>query len=552
MKRKIYPELRNRKGARPPRTVPSRNEAVEFLGSAAAPAAVRRALAPNPGAPGRTKRWVDATRYEWVARARPTAPGAGALPNGPARGAVTPPSPFFRRRKHCGANGRRGRRPHLAATGRRSYALAGFGFWILLLLLALGSTAAFPVKGQATNAAPGTNVLTLDAAIQLALADNPDLRVLAADMAAARGEVTTVTTWQNPDVSVAPGVKYFRRPPDTQFHGNFGLEQTFEWPGKRALRRAVAEKNVAVRQLALAGFRSQLAIQVRRAYFTLLATREVVTLREQRLALAKSFVEAAKKKVEGGFAPEFEATKAEVEVVTAQKSLREAEAQRDAARVALNTLLGRNPVEPLAVAGTLDDGAAMPDQSALLGQALARNPAIQVQEAEAERTGLSLQAVRKSRLPDFKAGPQLEYTRDEQIAGFGVSLPLPLWDRKKGEIATATAVQERALAELEKLRREILRDVTTAAQNFTAARESLAFYTSALRDKLKAALEAAAQSYSEGRTPLLLYLESQRTYFNTQADYYDTLQKLFEAQAQLESAAGASLEQLAQSRTETK
>ncbi len=416
----------------------------------------------------------------------------------------------------------------------------------LLLTVALGSAVAFPAKGQDTNA------LTLDAAIRLALADNPEICVLAADIASARGEVTTARTWQNPEVSVSPGFKTVREPSATEFHGDFGLEQTFEWPGKRALRRAVAEKNVAVRQLALAGFGSQLAIQVRRAFYTLLATREVVALREQRLALARSFVDAAKKKVEGGFAPEFEATKAEVEVVVARKSLREAQAQQDAARVTLNALMGRKPTEPLTVAGALDDTIKLPDQSTLLEQALARNPAVKIQETEAERTGLSLQSVRKSRLPDFKVGPSLEYTRDEQVVGFGVSLPLPFWDKKKGEIATATAEQKKALAELDKLRREILRDVTTASQNLTAARESLAFHTPALHDKLKAALDAAAQSYSEGRTPLLLYLESQRTYFDTQADYFETLQKQFETQAELESAIGVPLDQLSQPPTETK
>jgi cobalt-zinc-cadmium efflux system outer membrane protein len=422
----------------------------------------------------------------------------------------------------------------------------------LILAVALGSAVAFPVKGQDTNAESGASVVTLDAAIRLALTNNPDFRVLSADIAAARGEVTTARTWQNPDVSVAPGFKTFRDTSDTQFHGDFGVEQTFEWPGKRALRRAVAEKNVAVRQLALAGFRSQLAIQVRRAYYTLIASREVVALREQRLALAKSFVDAAKKKVEGGYAPEFEATKAEVEVVSAQKSLREAQAQQDAARVALNSLMGRQPAEPLLATGALGKEAALPNQTTLLEQSLARNPGLKVQEAEAERTGLSLQSIRKSRLPDFKAGPNLEYTRDEQIVGFGFSLPLPLWDKKKGEIATATAEQEKALAELEKLRREILRDVATASQNFTAAKDSLTFYTPALRDKLKVALDAAAQSYSEGRTPLLLYLESQRTYFDTQADYFETLQKLFETQAELESAIGVPLDQLSQPQTEVK
>ena len=101
----------------------------------------------------------------------------------------------------------------------------------LLLWVALVSAVALPAKGEDSNA------LTLDAAIRWAQADNPEIRVLAADIAAARGEVTTAKTWPNPEISVAPGFKTVRDPSDTQFHGDFGLEQTFEWPNKRALRR---------------------------------------------------------------------------------------------------------------------------------------------------------------------------------------------------------------------------------------------------------------------------------------------------------------------------
>ena len=421
----------------------------------------------------------------------------------------------------------------------------------LVLMVALVGARALPASSQET-AAPGTNGFTLEAAISLAIANNPEISVLAAEIAGARGEATTARTWQNPEISVAPGFKSVRDPSDTLFHGDFGLEQTFEWPGKRALRKAVAEKNVVVRQLALDGFRAQLAIQVRRACSTLLASREVVALREQQLALAKSFVDAARQRAEAGFAPEFEVTKAEVEVVTAQKSAREARAQQDTASVALNALMGRQPTAPLAVTGPLVSDAALPSPTALLEIALAQNPAVKVQEAEAERTGLSLQSIRKSRLPDFKVGPSVEYTPEEQIVGLGVSLPLPFWNKKQGEIATATAAQDKALAELNKLRSDILRDVTAAAQNLAAARESLAFYSPAFRAKLKAALDAAAQGYSEGKLPFLIYLESQRTYFDTQTDYFDTLQKTYEARAELESAVGIPLDQLTQPQTETK
>jgi hypothetical protein len=49
--------------------------------------------------------------------------------------------------------------------------------------------------------------------------------------------------------------------------------------------------------------------------------------------------------------------------------------------------MGRRPTEPVPVTGTLGDGLSLPNQSTLLEQALAQNPAVKVQEAEAERNG---------------------------------------------------------------------------------------------------------------------------------------------------------------------
>jgi cobalt-zinc-cadmium efflux system outer membrane protein len=169
---------------------------------------------------------------------------------------------------------------------------------------------------------------------------------------------------------------------------------------------------------------------------------------------------------------------------------------------------------------------------------------LKIQAAEVERTGLSLALTKKSRLPDFTIGPTVEYQKPEQVYGLGISLPLPLWDKKKGPITTATAEQQRALAELDTLRRDIVREVSSAAHLLTAARESLAIYTPAFRGKLKSALDNASQTYSEGRTSLLIFLETERTYYDTEAAYYETLQRLYDAQAALEAGLGMPLNAL--------
>ena len=430
-----------------------------------------------------------------------------------------------------------------------------FRFCLKLPLLAavlLGSSTSFRASAQDVNITTESNSVNLDKALRLALENNPEIKSLSADIDAAQGEVVTAKTWQNPEISFAPGVDRTREPNDTLFHGDFGLQQTIEWPGKRALRSAVAEKNVTVRRLALDGFRSQLAIQVRRAYYTLIATREGISLHQQRLEIAKSFAEVATKKVQAGFAPDFEEIKANLEILTAQKVLTDAQSQYQAAQVNLNSLMGRYPLTPLTVVGRLETNFDSPAESNLISQALEGNPGIKVQKAQFERMGLNLVSVRKSRLPDFKVGPQLEYTRDEQIIGFGVSLPIPLWDKKKGEIATATSEKEKAAAELERLQRDVMQNVATASQQLSAVKASIAIYSPALQKRLKTALDAASQSYDSGKTSMLNYLETQRTYFDMQSDYLDTLRKLYDAEAELESAVGQPLDQLLKSPIEQK
>ena len=88
---------------------------------------------------------------------------------------------------------------------------------------------------------------TLESLTADALRNNPELRAFEAGVASAKGGVRTARVYANPELSIAPGAKHIADPNDrlTEFHGNFELSQLFEFPGKRALKIAIAEKNVA-------------------------------------------------------------------------------------------------------------------------------------------------------------------------------------------------------------------------------------------------------------------------------------------------------------------
>ena len=386
--------------------------------------------------------------------------------------------------------------------------------------------------------------VSLSTAIAEALARYPEIRSIEASVAAARGGVASARTIPNPEFSAAPGIKRIADPEltKTEFHGNFELSQTLEFPGKRSLKIAIAQKNVALQEIALDGFRFELSAKVRRAFYELLAAQKAVGLRQEQVESAKTFVQSSRKRAEGGYASDFEVIKSQADLIGAERELIASKGKVSSPRVVLNTLMGRSPSAPLTVAGSLDG---VQSRSApvkdLVALAMARNPGIRAAELQAETAGLNVRAARLARNPDFSVGPQVEYTQNEQIYGFGITLPLPLWDQKKGEIATATADQKKALVEIEKTRLEIASGVTKSAEALRIAREQLALYTPAFLDKLKGVAAQAEQSYAQNATTLIIYLDAKRTYFDTLAQYYESLGNVAQQLAELESSVGVSL-----------
>lgn len=412
----------------------------------------------------------------------------------------------------------------------------------------LGVTAlAGPLTGGADQQPAGpdsTDKLTLAGAIDEALARSPAFQFIAADIDSARGEVLTARQKPSPELTFSPGIRRLSEGGGShrEFLGSLELSQTFLFPGKRELLVTIAERNVELRKLAIDGLRFQLSAAVRQAFYELLAAQALVDLRHQQLDSAQTFLDATTKRVEGGYASDFEAVKSRGDVINARKLLNAAEGEIAAAKVELNSLLGRDPAADLAISGTLDDLSRESLPGDLVAKALSRNPSLRVQAMQAEVAGLHLRKARLARKPDFTVGPSFEYSPSEQILGVGVSIPILNRNYGRGEILTATAEQRKVLAETERLRREIVSAVTKAATELATSRRELALYSPEYLNQLKAVVTQAGQGYAQNVTSLLVYLDAKRTYFDTLADYYEAIARVARSRAAVESAVGAPLD----------
>jgi cobalt-zinc-cadmium efflux system outer membrane protein len=360
----------------------------------------------------------------------------------------------------------------------------------------------------------------------------------------AKGGVTTARTLPNPELTIGPGIRQVQEGGRNSnlFHSEFSLSQLFKFPGKRALEIAIAQRNVELTELAREGFRFQVMTKVRRAFYDLLASQRIAQARREQVQSAENFVTAAHKRAEAGYASDFETIKSQADLIAANKALADAETRMSIARVTLNSLMGRHPNAPLTISGELANLQPRGTRVDFLALAMARNPAIRTSTRQVEIAGLNLRSTRFGRRPDLAIGPSVEYLDNEQTYDLSVTLALPLWDQKKGEIQTATAEQKKALAELEKTRLEVATEVTKASATLERAGQQLNLYSSSFLDRMKAMMAQAEQGYAQNSTTLLIYLDAKRTYFDTLADYYEMLGNVAENRAELESAIGVPLD----------
>src|SRR5207245_2927339 len=162
---------------------------------------------------------------------------------------------------------------------------AEFGFMKMNLKSGLvGLLLAWPAlnclrAAEMENAAPAsTNEVSVESLVREALARNPELNFYKAEIAAAKGERRTAGTFANPELSSQVGAKHARNAQSgltgEGLAWSVSVLQTFEYPGRLALRKAIANRQIELAELGYAQFRAALVAKTRSAAFAVFEGQE--------------------------------------------------------------------------------------------------------------------------------------------------------------------------------------------------------------------------------------------------------------------------------------
>jgi cobalt-zinc-cadmium efflux system outer membrane protein len=381
---------------------------------------------------------------------------------------------------------------------------------------------------------------TLNQVVQLALQHNPVMNGAEAVLEQSQGQRVTAGAYLNPTITGSAGRGAIRDPSTgTRItERTITVEQPLEWLGKRAARERAADAGVAGALAGMEETKVMVMADVKGAFFHLLFAQQEAQLAKENLKTLEDLVKLVSARVSTREAPKFELVKATVELQKSKKDLARADNALLVARAKLNTVTGKALGESFAIQGEFETVRSGLELRVLMDQALDRQPALRRQQKVVEQAEFTLEQERASRMPNVAVIGQYHREAGDESVTAGLSVPLPIWYRRQGEIGTAMGTHRRAQAERDRFQQELEQTITQHFQEVRTAQGQMQVFEQGLLHQAKEALDIAQFSFRHGATSLLEVIDAQRVYRQTVLEYAQARADHSIALARLERAVG--------------
>lgn len=285
-----------------------------------------------------------------------------------------------------------------------------------------------------------------------------------------------------------------------------------------------------------------LAFQVRSAYRSYQAARQVYRMREDVVRAAKAAMDLSARQKDAGNLSELDAANHRAAHAEAGIRLTQSEAEMNAAREELNRLMGHgggdvrwevsDELPPLASTEP------HPDELQVLAMSKRLDLLAAHKEVEARRKGLVLS--RAGLLEDAAVGIETEREPDgERLTGPSFTTNVPIFDLGHNARRGATARLRQSEYQLAALENGVRSEVKLAYDRLTSARKRAQSYRDELLPARTQVIDQTQKHYNFMLLGVYALLEAKRDQIDTYQDYIGALRDYWIARSDLEKAIGA-------------
>jgi len=380
--------------------------------------------------------------------------------------------------------------------------------------------------------------LRLEAALALALEQNPELVIHRTEVAAVEGDLLTARTYPyNPEVEIEGADR--RGPDGSVTDRGLSLAQELELAGQRSKRRAAAGDALEAARDRYRRRRAELAARVERLFAVAVAARERLAVARTDTELTRRLVELESRRLEAGAGTQLDLNLARAVAGRAERTLARTEAAARTARAELAEQIGLDPTAPPEPVGTFP-AAATPVASLeeVAAGALERRADLRAlrREVEASRQRLGLE--RSLAKPNLRLRGFVAREEGDDITGISLGVAIPLFDRNQGGIAQAVADRDRASARVAAAEQAVRREVAAAQARHRAAVDALAALDRLVMGTLEESLTLLDRAFESGKVGITDVLVQRRELVAARLEHVAAEEEAWVARIELDLATG--------------
>ncbi|MEO8071254.1 MAG: TolC family protein [Acidobacteriota bacterium] len=326
----------------------------------------------------------------------------------------------------------------------------------------------------------------------------------------------------------------------------FMFNQDLPGRGKRTVRAAAADVDVAMTDNEIAVRARQLVDDVKRAYAELFVARRAIAIYSDNLTLLRQLADVSHVKYSTGRISQQDVLKPVVELSQIHDEIITFGERRDLAAARLNTLLDRSPDGPIGPLTEPRDQVELPTAEELQRIASTSQPELKGAHLAVQKAQADLAVAKQEYKPDFsvQAGYMLTpRSTDAVMARVGVSWPNAPWARGRiaARVGEATAAIDAADATRKATANRVRLALHEAYIRVQVAQRHASLLRTTIVPQAQQTLDVARVAYQTDRVDFLSLIDNQRVLLAAQLAYVRALSDIEQALADLERAVGSDL-----------
>ncbi|MBI1822399.1 MAG: TolC family protein [Nitrospirae bacterium] len=374
---------------------------------------------------------------------------------------------------------------------------------------------------------------------------NPEIIAATKKLEALQQEIQQEKAWEDPEFTLtqyeAPSNLDLSHPAQTWY----GLGQSFSFPGKRALKGKIAEKEAEYQYEMLQTTIREVVFKLKSAYYRQFFASKGINIHLAHQTLLEEFTRSAQQKYAAGFGSQQEIVKAEVELSKLHNSLLALEEDKIEAETTLNAILNQPADVFLETSEEPENTEFKHTLEELIPSALKNRPELLAANLQIQKKGISLSLAEKYIYPDFMA--ELTYMESHKgeenkwMAIAKMNLPWIFNHKYQAKIRQIRLEKEETEAELKGIENKTLAELRILHSKIKSLEKSLNMYRNGILPQAEQSLKASQIAYQSGKTDLLNVIDSERTLKDLEMNYFETLVDFNQRISELEKLTGKDL-----------